>query len=195
MEGFEISLETTRGDRQRPAQEDHALLDRFHLGDASAFDELVDRYHLPVFHLVYRMTQNRADAEDLTQEVFVKAYRSLRDFHRASSLKTWLFRIAMNLAIDQRRKAQAPLPPFPTSSTWEMPWASLDRWVLREAIARLSAKQRAVLVLRIYHDLSFKEIGETLGSPLGTVKAHYHAAVMRLRSLLQESPHLVSGRP
>jgi RNA polymerase sigma-70 factor (ECF subfamily) len=60
--------------------------------------------------------------------------------------------------------------------------------VLCEAIARLTAKQRAVLVLRIFHELSFKEIGETMGSPLGTVKAHYHAAVIRLRGLLHASP-------
>ncbi len=188
MEAFQISLQAPRDRQRRPAQEDHALLDRFHTGDASAFEELVEHYQRPVYDLAYRMTQNRADAEDLTQEVFVKAYRSLHHFHRASSLKTWLFRIAMNLAIDQRRKAQPPLFLFPPSTPGDTPWALLERGVLCEAIARLTAKQRAVLVLRIFHELSFKEIGETMGSPLGTVKAHYHAAVMRLRGLLHASP-------
>lgn len=188
MEAFQTSLQTPRDRQRRPAQEDHNLLDRFHLGDPSAFEELIERYHLPVYHLAYRMTQNRADAEDITQEVFVKAYRSLHGFHRASSLKTWLFRIAMNLVIDQRRKAQLPADLFSRSLPEDDPLAFWERKVLREAIARLSSKQRAVLILRIFHDLSFKEVGEAMGSPLGTVKAHYHAAVTRLRGLLRESP-------
>lgn len=181
-----MSTEATRDQRQRPNLEEDALLDRFHLGDGSAFEELIDHFHLPVFHLLYRMTGNRADAEDLTQEVFVKAYRSLQHFHRASSLKTWLFRIAMNLAIDLQRKGRPTLALPPTPESCEMPWALVERRVLSQAIAKLTAKQRAVLLLRIFQDLSFKEIGETMDSPIGTVKAHYHAAVMRLRSLLKE---------
>ncbi len=186
MEDFEISLEATGDQRQWPVQEDYALLDRFYLGDATAFEELVERYHLPVFHLAYRMIQDRDDAEDLTQEVFVKAYRSLSQFRRASSLKTWLFRITMNLAIDQHRKVKPPAALPPSSSRESNTLDLLERKELQAAITSLSAKQRAVLVLRIFHDLSFKEIGETMGSPIGTVKAHYHHAVMRLRRLLQE---------
>lgn len=182
---------------QPPLQEDGDLLDRFHLGDPSAFDELVERYHLPVYHLAYRMTQNRADAEDIAQEVFVRAYRSLKTFRRASSLKTWLFQIAINLSIDHQRRGglealpkRAGMNPAPPSAQDPEALALLEQkereMELQEAVAKLPEKQRAALILRIFHDLSFKEIAEVVGSPLGTVKANYHHAVMRLRCLLQD---------
>lgn len=72
----------------------------------------MERYQLPVYALAYRTTQNRADAEDIAQEVFVRVYRSLKTFRRASSLKTWLFQITTNLLIDQLRKAQPPVELF-----------------------------------------------------------------------------------
>jgi RNA polymerase sigma-70 factor (ECF subfamily) len=175
----------------RTLPEDDAVLDRLHLGDESAFDELVDRYHLPVFHLAYRLTGNRADAEDLTQEVFVRAYRSLADFRRASSLKTWLFRIATNLWHDTWRRRRPVPEAAPEASHDPGALIQLERQELRAeiegAIACLPEKQRATAVLRLIHDLSFKEIGEVLGSPIGTVKANYHFAVTRLRDLLRET--------
>ena len=180
---------------QHQPQEDGDLLDRFHLGDPSAFDELVERYHLPVYHLAYRMTQNRADAEDIAQEVFVRAYRSLKGFRRASSLKTWLFKIVINLSIDHQRRGgldalpkRAGMDPTPPSAQDHEALAFLEQKEreveLQEAIAKLPEKQRAALILRIFHDLPFKKIAEVMESPLGTVKANYHHAVMRLRSLL-----------
>jgi len=174
----------------RAALEDGDLLDRFHLGDETAFEELVERYHLPVYHLVYRLTHQRGDAEDLAQEVFLRAYRSLRSFRRASSLKTWLFQIAINLWRDHRRKARPPLElPLPSAQD-PGALARLERQELhvqlQGAIAKLPEKQRATCVLRIFHDLSFKEIGELVGSPIATVKANYRHAVMRLRQLLPD---------
>lgn len=168
---------------QPPLQEDGDLLDRFHLGDPSAFDELVERYHLPVYHLAYRMTQNRADAEDLAQEVFVRAYRSLKGFRRASSLKTWLFQITINLSIDRQRRGgldalprRAGMNPIPPSAQDPEALALLEQKEreieLQEAIAKLPEKQRATLILRIFHDLSFKEIAEVIGSPLEIGRAH-----------------------
>lgn len=182
---------------QHQPQEEGDLLDRFYLGDPSAFDELVERYHLPVYHLAYRMTQNRADAEDLAQEVFVRAYRSLKGFRRASSLKTWLFQITINLSIDHQRRGgldalpkRAGMNPAPASAQEPEALAFLERKereiALQEAIAKLPEKQRATLILRIFHDLPFKKIAEVVGSPLGTVKANYHHAVIGLRRLLQD---------
>jgi RNA polymerase sigma-70 factor (ECF subfamily) len=172
-----------------PEAGDGDLLDRFHLGDATAFEELVERHQRPVYSLIYRMTRNTADAEELAQEVFVRAYRSLRDFRRASGLKTWLFRIAINLSIDHLRRARRA-PEFLPPPEADEGMGSLERTGLQvrldAIIGRLPEKQRATLVLRIFHDLSFREIAEVLGSPIGTVKANYHHAVTQLREFVRE---------
>jgi len=175
-----------------PAGEDENLLDRLCLGEERAFDELVERYHLPVYHLAYRLTQNQADAEDLTQEVFLRAYRGLVGFRRASAVKTWLFQIAINTWRDAQRRFH-PLPEsFPASVQDKDALAWLERKELQTqiqgAIARLPEKQRAACILRLLHELSFKEIGEVLGSPIATVKTNYRLAVMRLRGLLRDVP-------
>ncbi len=153
--------------------------------------ELVEQYHRDVFHMAYRLTRNRADAEDITQEVFLKALRSISSLKKAASVKAWLFKIAVNLSIDRWRKVRVlpemPLPSFETHG----PAASLEHKELQErleqAIMELHDKQRATLVLRIFHQLSFREIAEVMGSPIGTVKANYHHAIVRLRSLLRNS--------
>lgn len=169
---------------------DRDLLDRLLLGDVRALEELVERYQIPVYRLAYRMTGNRADAEDIAQEAFVRAFRSLPGFRRASSLKTWLFRIAINLALDHRRRHDAAGQP---TLEWADAPASTDpveerehQEALHEAIAGLPPVQRATVTLRIVHDLSLKEIGEIMGAPIGTVKANYHHAVSRLRLLVRE---------
>jgi RNA polymerase sigma-70 factor, ECF subfamily len=167
---------------------DSDLLDRYHLGDVSAFDELVARYHRPVYDLAYRLTQDRATAEDVAQEVFVRAYRGLGGFRRASSLKTWLFRIAIRVASDQRQDGRLPSVDAMPAAAEPDALASLERSELQaelaKAVARLSPRQRTALVLRVSHDLPFREIAEIMGSPLGTVKATYHQAVIRLRELV-----------
>jgi len=160
--------------------------------DGLGCEDLVEQYHRPVFHMAYRLTQNRADAEDITQEVFFKAIRSLHTLKRASSVKTWLFKIAVNLSVDRWRKVQLP-PELPAPSFESHgPFASLEQkelqHQLQKAILQLHDKQRATLVLRIYHQLAFQEIAEVMGSPIGTVKANYHHAIVRLRSLLGNFP-------
>jgi len=168
---------------------DNDLLDRFHLGDLSAFDELMERYHRPVYQFAYRLTQNRATAEDVAQEVFVRAYRGLSGFRRASSLQTWLLRIAIRVASDQRQEGGLrPVASLPAAVNPDA-LAALERRELEaelaEAVAQLSPKQRTALILRVSHDLTFKEIAEVMGSALGTVKATYHQAVGRLQVLLR----------
>ncbi len=151
MVSFKESKSIGLRESGKPAQENGDLLDRFHLGDPSASSELVERYHRPVFHMAYRVTQNRADAEDITQEVFVRALHSLHSLNKSSSLKTWLFKIAINLSIDHRRKLYPPVMPPPTSAEDHGPLALLERKEvqahLQEAFARLPDSQRATLVL------------------------------------------------
>jgi RNA polymerase sigma-70 factor, ECF subfamily len=177
---------------------DDDLLDRFHLGDASAFDELMERYHRPVYQFAYRLTGDRDAAEDLAQEVFVRAYRGLSGFRRASSLKTWLFRIAIRAARHQRPGAGRPAVVDSLELGSPDALASLERrereTELARAIARLSPRQRTTLVLRVAHELTFKEIAEVMGSALGTVKATYHQAVARLQTLVGERPIVLRDR-
>lgn len=178
--------------RKETRIEDDDSLDGLRTGATSAFEKMVERYHRDVCHLAYRMTQNYADAEDISQEVFLKAFRSLPILERARSLKAWLFRVAYNLCIDHWRsgRPRAILPPPPAE--YHGPAVSLEQKelqaYLQAAIAQLHDKQRATLIFRIFHQLSFAEIAEIMGSPLGTVKANYHHAVVRLRALLEESP-------
>lgn len=178
--------------RKETRTKDDDSIDGLHAGGPSGFDKMVERYHRDVCRLVYRMTQNRADAEDITQEVFLKAFRSFHTLDRASSLKAWLFKIAYNRCIDHWRSDRPrdvmPSPP----AEYHGPMASLEQKelqaCLQAAIARLHDKQRATLIFRIFHQLSFGEIAEIMGSPLGTVKANYHHAVVRMRALLENSP-------
>lgn len=176
---------------------DDDLLDRFHLGDASAFDELMERYHRPVYQFAYRLTGHRATAEDIAQEVFVRAYRGLRGFRRASSLKTWLFRIAIRVAGEQRQDDGRQVTADAVAIGSPTALASLERRELEtelgQAVAQLSPRQRTTLVLRVVHDLTFKEIAEVTGSALGTVKATYHQSVARLQALVAGRPTAVRG--
>lgn len=179
------------GNTQKAAPQGGDLFDRLREDESSAIDEFAEQYHRPVFHMAYRLTQNRADAEDITQEVFFKALGSLHSLRRASSVKTWLFRIATHISVDRWRNIQLPKNlPAPSFERYG-PLARLEQKelqdLLREAILQLPEKQRATLVLRIFHDLSFREIGEVMGSPIGTVKANYHHAIVRLRSILGTS--------
>ncbi len=170
------------------ALDEAELLGRLQAEERDAYDEVVERYHRSVYHLVYRMSQNRADAEDLTQEVFIKALRSFHRVERASSLKAWLFKIAVNLYIDQCRAARPSAVLPPAAEEHPGPLASLEQKELQhglqKAILRLPEKQRATLILRIFHQLTFREIAEVMESPVGTVKANYHHAVVRMRSLV-----------
>lgn len=177
-------------DKKSPVEEKD-LSNRLQEYGTLPFEEFAQQYHRQVFHMAYRLTQNRADAEDITQEVFFKALGSLHSLRRASSVKTWLFRIATHISVDRWRKIQLPQNlPAPSFERYG-PLARLEQKelqdLLREAIFQLPEKQRATLVLRIFHDLSFREIGEVMGSPIGTVKANYHHAIVRLRSILGTS--------
>lgn len=179
------------GRGEKTASQSGDFLERLHENDSSAREELVEQYHRSVFHMAYRLTRNRADAEDITQEVFLKALCSIRSVRQASSVKTWLFKIAVNLSIDRWRKVQMPRDLPNAFIEAHGPAACLEQKELhqrlQEAILELHDKQRTTLVLRIFHQLSFQEIAEVMGSPLGTVKANYHHALVRLRSILGNS--------
>jgi RNA polymerase sigma-70 factor (ECF subfamily) len=175
-------------------------------GSESAFEQIVRRYQRPIIGLIARITGNRALAEDLAQETFVKAFRSLAAFDTTRRLSNWLFRIAHNTALDALRRSRRPPASFdatdiPSVAGLNEPAApaghdpverqELGR-ALEAALAQLRPDQRAAIVLRYENGLSFDEIGTLLGIPEVTARSHVHRARKELARLLTASgwaPH------
>lgn len=155
-------------------------------GSESAFEQIVRRYQRPVISLIARMTGDRASAEDLAQETFVKAHRSLGAFDATRRLSSWLFRIAHNTALDALRRSRRSVPVVdPTPERTPDPavppdpdpveQAALAR-ALEAALARLRPDFRAAVLLRYEEGLPFDQIGQVLGVPETTARSHVHRA-------------------
>lgn len=166
-------------------------------GNRDAFDAIVERHRRHVYQLCYRFVGNHEDASDLAQDVFIRAYRGLRKFKGDSSLGTWLYRIAVNVSLN-KVGAKAPKPE-PLDSLLlghdERVVSREDDAVdvllrreragqVRAAIARLPRKQRATLILRVYHELPHEQIAAILGSSVGAAKANLFHALSNLKKLL-----------
>jgi RNA polymerase sigma factor (sigma-70 family) len=162
-------------------------------GSQSAFEQIVRRYQRPVINLIARMTGERALAEDLAQETFVKAFRNLAAFDTTRRLSSWLFRIAHNTALDALRRSRPPIVPIEETSPALAPAgqdaverAELGR-ALQAALNELRPEYRAAIVLRYQEGLSFEEIGRTLGIPQVTARTHVHRARKELLRRLSEA--------
>jgi len=162
-------------------------------GRPGAFDLIVERHRRTVYQLCYRFVGNHEDASDLSQDVFLRAFRGLRNFKGQSSLGTWLYRIGVNVCLN-RVAAKTPVNESIERHQYvddrESPSDRILRgeraMQVRAAITRLPRKQRAALILRMYHDMSHQEIAETLGSSVGAVKANVFHALQNLKKLLAE---------
>ncbi|MEW6744338.1 MAG: sigma-70 family RNA polymerase sigma factor [Planctomycetota bacterium] len=169
-----------------------------------AFEELFERYRDRVYNAVLRIVGHPEDALDVTQETFVTVFRSIDRFQFGARFFTWLYRIAMNLAIDRKKRERGqPLVfshVFSPGAGGEIPAdampaaeSSLERRVEEEhaekrvqsALSRLSPKLRAIVVLRYIEELSYAEIGEILGCSLGTVKSRLNRAHRSLQEFLE----------
>src|SRR5262245_19548359 len=169
---------------------DAELVDAALAGDRQAFDAIVERHRRHVYQLCYRFVGNHEDASDLAQDVFVRAYRGLRGFKGQSSLGTWLYRIAVNVSLNRVGSKTPPQEPLADAAAapFEHPADALVRderaGQVRAAIARLPRKQRATLILRVYHELPHEQIAGILGSSVGAVKANFFHALNNLKKLL-----------
>jgi RNA polymerase sigma-70 factor (ECF subfamily) len=170
-------------------------------GSQAAFAHLVRRYERPVVRLIARITGDRALAEDLAQETFVKAFRNLAAFDPARRLSSWLFRIAHNTALDALRRARPPTVSLSDTSQSSAggshePAAAaapdpVERDALRTALlaalGELRPEHRAAVALRYEEGLSFDEIGQILGISEVTARSHVHRARKALRHKLTEA--------
>ena len=175
-------------------------------GHEAAFRELIRRYERPVFSLVYRMVRDRALAEDLAQETFIKVLNALDSYNPEYKFSSWIFKIANNAAIDHLRKRELDtlsLDGAPDADTPDAVKATqlqlgtggespLEEVASRElggaierAIARLRPEYRACIMLRFVEAYSYEEIAEVMDIPLGTVKTYIHRARNELRGLLE----------
>jgi RNA polymerase sigma-70 factor (ECF subfamily) len=186
------SLTTALPVTSQGSNEDVTLVDRYLAGDMTAFDELMIRYERQIYRVCYRFVENRDDAMDLAQEVFIKAFEHLPSFRRESSLKTWLYRIAMNHCINHVKK-HAPEFVEVTEYTGSVAPSiqshmehQEQRDHFRRLVKHLPPKQKAILELRINEQLSYEEIATMSGRSVSTIKASVFFALEKLRKLVKD---------
>ena len=192
------------------AENDQILIDRFTSGDTNAFQELVERYKKKVYYLAYDIAGDHHEAEDISQEVFIKVFRSLNAFRRDAKMSSWLYQITVNASIDSLRKKpsklgtsidtleRADVQDNPLGGSTDLdPERSAESLLFQrhisQALQKVSPKERSVFVMRHYNDFKIREIAEILNISIGTVKALLFRAIKKLRkelSIYRGSPGL-----
>jgi RNA polymerase sigma-70 factor, ECF subfamily len=162
---------------------DEQLVDGYLKGDAQALEVLIWRYLKPVYNFSYRRVGNVQEAEDVTQEVFVKVWRNLKKFDRNKSFRAWIFSIAKNTVIDFLRKKKTVSLSEIDAETLAAPVSLADK-IESSVLRKLSPVYRAVLSLYCNGHLNFREIAETTGESINTVKSRHRRALLRLKKLL-----------
>jgi RNA polymerase sigma-70 factor (ECF subfamily) len=182
------------------------LVERLRAGEPAAFREMVECYQRDIFALAYDLCGNHHDAEDLSQEVFIKAFRGIGSFRADARLGSWLYRITMNAHIDHKRRKPVQLvsidahaldPEQPASERMaelaaaearpdQSAGAARFQVDVENALDALSTQERSVFVLRHYHDMKIGEISETLSIAEGTVKSLLFRSMRKLRDRLSQ---------
>lgn len=171
------------------AQDEASWLTAARHGEAWALERLYQSYQPQIYALCYRLLGRAEDAEDAVQATFVRAFRALPRFRGESSARTWLYRIATNEALGllRRRRDVPPLEAAEPSSP-DRTAAVVERLAVRAALARLTPDHRAILVLRLWEELSYTEIAGVLGISLPAVKMRLNRARAEFRRYYEEEP-------
>jgi RNA polymerase sigma-70 factor (ECF subfamily) len=197
---FYLNLNANLTPEQEAALEDHRLISALQAGDERAYEKLIERFQAPVYNLAWRLLNDPADASDVVQEVFLKVFRNVGHFRGDSSLRTWVYRIAVNESHNRRRwlfrhrRGETGLDEtFDDSDTREKPLMDAGETpydftmnreaqiLLEEGLAAINPIFRAALVLREVEDMSYEDIAEILEVSIGTVKSR----IMRGREALR----------
>lgn len=184
------------------------LLTKARQGSVQAFEELSEEHYTKVYNICYRMLNNPDDAVEQAQEAFIKAFRYIKDFKGNCSFSTWLYRIATNTCLDFIRKNKNKHNVSLEQETYEditikdrlmsdlpgpekIAETNAQKAAIKEAMAKMSEKNRIIIVLRDFMGLSYDQIAESLETPVGTVKSRISRARAELRELLcQGKEHL-----
>jgi RNA polymerase sigma-70 factor (ECF subfamily) len=179
--------------------DDRRLIQQSQRGNAAAFAELYRRYGRRIYHTIYRLLRNRDDADDVLQNTFLNAWRSITSFKGDSEFFTWLYRIAANLAISHQRrqgnKKEKPIPedegsgnsydpPAPAAHPGEAMEHQEDIAELYRAMQKLSEDHRIIICMKDIQEMSYEEIAQALRIPIGTVRSRLHRARLELAQLL-----------
>jgi RNA polymerase sigma-70 factor (ECF subfamily) len=173
---------------------DKALVDRVRGGDERAFELLVRAHQERIYYAVLRLVRNHADAQDVTQKAFVRAHQKLDSFRGDSAFRTWLYRIAVNLAKNHIRDNFRERPSEIAETDLAASATGLKRVILdeekmrlRDAVESLPEKQRLIVELRIYDEMPFKVIAEVAECTVNSAKVNFHHGMKKLRELLSET--------
>lgn len=170
--------------------------------DKAALETLIKRYLQPIYSFSYKYVKNQADAEDITQEVFVKVWRNLKKFDQSRSFRPWLYKIAQNTCLDMLKKKSPVLFSeletmeegdwfeqnliADTKSPAELAETALTAAKLKSVVTKLKPKYAEVVEMYHGQELNFREISQTLNQPLNTVKSRYRRALLRLKQMLTD---------
>jgi RNA polymerase sigma-70 factor (ECF subfamily) len=214
LSGNSGSLSILAGAQSGISEEEARILRGLRAGIEGAYQELIDRYEQPIFNMVYRLLGNQTDACDVVQEVFLKVFRSVHSFREQSSLRTWIYRIAVNEANNHRRwfarhcRREVPLEKNrpdddfsielaqdPGRSPYEQALDSETRAIVERALTKINPLFRTAVVLRDIQNMSYEEIADILQISLGTVKSRILRGREALRRELnqQSSPGLAEA--
>ena len=179
------------------------LIERLAAGERSAFREFVERYKKPVYKLAFDLTRNHLDAEDASQEVFIKVFRAFHTFRKDARLGSWLYRITVNTCRDHHRRkpreaassASVSLsgefaPALETSAWSDHPEKTVDAGFLQirinRVLASISEQERAAFILRHYEELDLKSIAEIMEVSVGSVKSYLFRGIRKIRKELAD---------
>ncbi len=187
---YYLNLNSSLTAEQEAALEDHRLVSALQAGEERAYEQLIERFQNPVYNLAYRLLNDQADASDVAQEVFLKIFRNVGNFRGHSSLRTWVYRIAVNESHNRRRwlfrhrRGETGIEDtFEDSESREKPLVDSGETpfdftvnrealgLLEEALATINPVFRAALVLREIEEMSYEEIADILEVSIGTVKS------------------------
>ncbi len=177
--------------------DDHDLLKKFQGGDESAFNIIVRRYQEKIYWTAKRFLGDHDEADDVVQEVFVKAYSAFKDFRGESGVYTWLYRITVNLSLNAIRRKKVRdflrldelLTPHDseTPTPVEVMEHEEQQKLIERAISQLPEKQKKVFVLRYYEEMPYEEISSILKTSIGGLKANYFHAVKKIGAFVKNA--------